>query len=135
VRITCNVKPKSTNAVIVAQGGIDSGYSLYLKDGVPNFAVRENRQLYSIAAKRASGESYNVEAELQSDGKMTLSIDHQSAATGKAPGPIQRQPHERLCVGFDDGRPVANYKFDPKEPYQGEISGLKVLTGVVGSGQ
>jgi arylsulfatase A-like enzyme len=126
--ITCEVKPKSQNAVIVAQGGTRDGYSLYLTDGIPTFSVRENGKLYSIAASTTPGKTYAIEAQLQTDGTMTLAIDHQIAATGKAPGLIPHQPRESMSVGFDSGAPVAKYKNNPKDPFQGKITGLKVMT-------
>jgi arylsulfatase A len=128
LRITCKVKPKSQNAVIVAQGGKTVGYSLYLTDGIPSFAVRENGKLYSVAATTAPGKSYSIEAQLQDDGTMTLSIDSQLAVTGKAAGLFSKQPQEAMCVGFDNGAPVAKYKGKATDPFQGSIQGLKVET-------
>jgi hypothetical protein len=129
LRITCEVKPKSKNAVIVAQGGLDAGYSLYLVDGVPAFAVREGRKLSSVTSAHAPGDSYSIEAQLQDDGTLTLSIDNGPAAKGKAAGLITRQPRESMCVGFDNGAPVAKYKNKATDPFQGTITGLKVVTG------
>jgi arylsulfatase A len=126
--ITCEVKPKSSNAIVVAQGGSDSGYSLYLDDGIPAFAVRENGKLYTVTAVAVPGKTYGIEARLQSDGTMTLSIDNQPAAKGKAAGLIKQQPRESMCVGFDNGAPVAKYKGNPKVRFKGSISGLKVVT-------
>ena len=128
--ITCQVKPKSSNAVIVAQGGKTVGYSLYLTDGIPSFAVRENGQLHVVTAAEAPapGKTYGIEAQLQGDGTMTLSIDDQPAAKGKAAGLFSKQPQEAMCVGFDSGAPVAKYKGKGTDPYQGSITGLKVVT-------
>jgi arylsulfatase A-like enzyme len=128
VRVTCAVEPESKNAVVVAQGGKQSGYSLYLTDGIPSFAVRENGKLYTVTAPSAPGQSYRLEAQLRADGTITLSIDNQPPLTAKAPGLIARQPEEAMCVGFDNGAPVAKYKNKATDPYQGKITGLKVET-------
>jgi hypothetical protein len=128
LRITCRVKPKSTNAVIVAQGGKRGGYSLYLTNGSPVFAVREGNKLFTVAADSKPTKSYNIDAQLLSDGTMKLAIDKQPAVTAKAGGLIKRQPTESLCVGFDDGAPVADYGFKPNDPFQGGLSGLKIIT-------
>jgi len=128
LRITCEVEPQSRNAVIVAQGGKSVGYSLYLTDGIPTFAVRENGELYSVAAAAAPGKSYSIEAQLQGDGTMTLSIDNQLVAKGNAAGLVPKQPKEAMCVGFDSGAPVAKYKQKGTDPFQGNITGLKVVT-------
>lgn len=129
LRITCKVKPKSRNAVIVAQGGRRDGYSLYLTEGKPAFAVREDSRLFTIEATNVPGQSYALEARLGPGGKMTLAIDHQSASEGQAAGLIQRQPQESMDVGYDSGAPVAKYKGKAASPYQGALSDLKVETG------
>jgi hypothetical protein len=127
LRITCEVKPKSKNAVIVAQGGKNIGYSLYLTDGIPTFGVREGGKLFTIAALAAPKKAYTLEAQLQADGKMMLAINGKSAALGKAPGLFSRQPSEGMDVGFDDGAPVAKYKGNVKDPFQGKLSKLKIV--------
>jgi arylsulfatase A len=128
LRITCEVTPKSMNAVIVAQGGKTVGYSLYLTDGLPTFSVRENGKLYSVAAAAAPGKAYALDAQLQGDGKMTLAIDNKPAAEGKAAGLIPKQPDESMDVGFDSGAPVAKYKGKATDPFQGSLSKLKIMT-------
>ena len=126
--ITCEVAPKSANAIIVAQGGKQTGYSLYLTDGVPSFAVRENGKLYTVSAPAAPGPAYRIEARLESGGALSLAIDGQAPVTGKAPGLVTKQPEESMCVGFDSGAPVAKYKNKATDPFQGAITGLKIVT-------
>jgi hypothetical protein len=125
--ITCEVEPKSANAVIVAQGGKKVGYSLFLSDGIPVFAVREHNEIYTVTATNAPAATYQIEARLETDGVMTLTVNG-VATHGKADGLITSQPSENLCVGFDDGAPVAEYKGSATDPFQGKISGLKVVT-------
>ena len=48
-----------------------------------------------------------------------------TAAEGKAPSPIPRQPSENFCVGMDDGRPVVNY--GAPAPFSGRITQLKSI--------
>ena len=124
--LSCEVEPKSQDAVIVAQGGKSAGYSLYLMDGKPVFAVREHGKLYSVVARNAPAKRFKMEARLDADGAMTLTVDS-VVAKGKAMGLISSQPQEGMCVGFDDGAPVAEYKGKAKEPFQGKISELKVV--------
>jgi arylsulfatase len=129
LRIVCEVKPKSKNAVIVAQGGKMEGYTLYLADGVPTFAVRENGKLHEVHAATAPAKSYQLEARLGADGSMTLEVNKQVAVSGNAGGPVPKQPKEGMCVGFDGGAAVANYKQKATEPFQGEIKRLSVTVG------
>jgi arylsulfatase A len=129
LRIVCEVKPKMENAVIVAQGGSKSGYTLYLADGVPVFAVRENGKLFSVKADAVPGKDYKLDAQLHADGKMTLAVNEVMAAKGSAKGLVNEQPKESMCVGFDSGAPVAKYKQRATEPFQGELIGLSVMVG------
>jgi len=129
LRIVCEVKPKSGNAVIVAQGGKRDGYVLYIVDGAPAFAVRKNGKLFSVKAAEAPGQEYKLDARLQADGTMTLAVNNKISANGSAGGVVAEQPKEAMCVGFDSGAPVANYKQKATEPFQGELKGLSVMVG------
>jgi len=129
LHITCEVKPKSKNAVILAQGGSRHGYTLYLDDRVPAFGVRVDGKLISVKATSAPRGNYKLDAKLDAGGVMTLAVNGEIVAQGNAAGLIGKQPSESLCVGFDDGAPVATYKQKAKEIYQGELNGLSVTVG------
>lgn len=131
IQIVCEVKPKAKNAVIVAQGGKKDGYSLYIVDGVPTFSVRENGKLYSVAGLAVPKGKYKLDARLHADGTMTLAVNDRISGSGSANGLLREQPKESMCVGFDNGAPVAKYKQDAKEPYQGELKGLSVTVGAL----
>jgi arylsulfatase A len=123
-RVSCDVEPKVKNGVIVAHGGSAVGYSIYLLDGKPVFAVREDGASTSVSAPTAPEGKFRVEGRLASGGAMTLAIDGKIVATGKAGGLITRQPAEDFCVGFDNGHPVVDYGRDSK--FEGNIFGIKV---------
>jgi arylsulfatase len=123
-RVSCDVEPKAKNGVIVAHGGSAVGYSIYLLDGKPAFAVRVDGASTSISAPSAPEGKFRVEAKLASGGAMTLAVDGKIVATGKAGGLIMKQPAEDFCVGFDNGHPVVDYGRESK--FEGNISGIKV---------
>ena len=123
--ITAEVESKSSNGVIVAQGGSATGYAVYLREGKPVFTVRERSQPVSITATNAAPPHFKVEARLASDGAMTLMIDGQTVASGKAPSLIRTQPAEDFCVGFDNGQPVGEYSGNAQ--FNGVISHLNIL--------
>jgi arylsulfatase A len=125
--VSCEVEPKSQTAVIVAQGGKAVGYSLYLLDGRPVFAVRERGKLFSVTASEMPAKTFEIEARLEGGGGMLLTVNG-ITTKGTAAGLIPSQPEEGMCVGFDDGAPVADYKGKANEPFQGRITGLKVVT-------
>jgi arylsulfatase A len=112
--------------IIVTQGGAAQGYAIYLKDGKLAFAVREARELTTIAAPDAlANGSHHIEATLASDGTMALLVDGKKAAEGKAPGPIPQQPRAGLFVGKLPARgPVVDLEA-PAE-FGGKITNVRV---------
>ena len=63
-------------------------------------------------------------AGLAKDRTMTLTVNDQPVATGKARNLISRQPQEDFCIGHDNAKPVAAYA--GKGKFEGRIAGLKV---------
>lgn len=122
-----NFQTDQKNAVLVAQGGISWGYSVYLKEGHVVFAVRTSRDtLVEITSPNAVSGSVSVQVSLSSDCGMTLNLNGKVVATGKSKGIITSQPAEDLCVGFDNKMAVAEY---PKhEMLKGTLNGLSVTT-------
>ena len=125
--ITCEVETKARDGVIVAQGGANIGYALYLKDGHVVFALHNpNHDTVRITSPATFADKAGIEARLAADGVMTLLLDGMPAASGKADGPPSRQPVENFCVGHDDGKSVDAY--DGKPLFQGTIRNLKIST-------
>ena len=125
--VKCDVTPSSPNSsgVIVAQGGSQRGYALYLKAGKPAFGVRENNKLTEIvSASAAPTGKFALEARLTKDGTMTLLVSGKSVATGKAPGLIQVQPQDGLSIGEDTQSAVGNYA--PPHPLAGKVENVRV---------
>lgn len=123
--ITCEVEPRTSNGVIVAQGGVTVGYAVYLRDGKLKFTVREDAKPVTITADTALPASFRLEARLGRDGAMSLAIDGRIAAQGKAPGLISRQPMEDFCVGHDNRMAVGDYT--PPARFNGTIRHLKLI--------
>ena len=125
--ITADVTPNSQNGVILAQGGLQRGYSLHLKDGKPIFSVRENETLYLAAATTAVPQGkFALEAHLGKDGTMTLAINGKIMARGKAPGVFTSQPKDELSIGEDTLSAVGEYQ--PPFPLRGKIENVKITT-------
>ena len=123
--IRCDVDTQSQNGVVLAQGGEQRGYALYLQDGVPIFAVRQNQVLYLATADKAVARGkFSLEARLSKDGAMTLLVNGKTAATGKAPGVFAAQPQDELSIGKDSLSAVGEYK----APFalSGKVENVKV---------
>ena len=123
--LSCQIDTDLRDTIILAHGGSAAGYALHLKEGRVVFAVRTGTQdaVTEVQSQPIKG-SVKITATLAKDGTMTLTVGDQTAATGKAPGPISRQPAEAFCLGHDNGQPVANYS--KGKPFQGKITDLKV---------
>ena len=124
--VSCEVAPakEKENGVLVAQGGEVQGYALYVKNGVPVWAVRVDKKLTEISAALAPEGRFAVEGRLEKNGVMTLAVNGKIVATGKAPGLIAAQPKDGLSVGKDTQSAVGNYA--PPHPFGGKVEKVRV---------
>ena len=108
--VVAKVRTDQRDGVIVAQGGSSHGWSLFLREGKPHFAVRRNGRLTVIATDTAvSGPSFTVRASFERGGRMTLEEGGHRAA-GKAQGLLTQMPIDGLQVGCDKNGAVADYQ-------------------------
>ncbi|HWI59590.1 MAG TPA: arylsulfatase, partial [Bacillota bacterium] len=90
--ISCAVAPAARDGVILAQGGTQQGYALWLRGGKLVFGVRVNKALTSIVASETPSGPFTVTARLKREGAMELAINGQTVAQGQGPGLIPVQP-------------------------------------------
>lgn len=121
-KVTSNAP--EANGVILAQGGNKQGYSLYLDAGKPVFAVRQRGQLFLATSTTTPTSPFSLEAHLEKDGTMTLSVNGTIVAHGKAPGLFAAQPAEGFAVGQDTQVAVGNYT--APNPLGGKVENAKV---------
>ena len=126
LRIRCEVQSESRAGVILAQGGRQHGYALHLEDGRPVFSVRIAGQLFSVKAPEVSAGRFTLEATLEKDGTMRLTINGREAASGKASGLIPAQPQDGLTIGEDTKTAVGNYT--APNPLAGKVENVRILT-------
>ena len=126
--IHCEVAGAGENrsGVLLAQGGNQQGYALYLQSGKPVFAVRRNGVVTEITAPRARPSQFMLEARLEKDGAMTLAVGGTVIARGKAGGLIPVQPKDPLTVGEDTLSAVGNYA--PPNRFTGTVKNVHVRT-------
>jgi hypothetical protein len=124
--ITCEVEPRSRDGVILAQGGNQQGYALWLRDGRLLFGVRIDGRLTSLAAGEIPPGRFALAARLTRDGLMQVAINGRTVAEGKAPGLIPTQPVDELSTGRDVRTAVGDYA----APYvlRGKIERVRVQT-------
>ena len=110
-RVTAHISGSTNDGVIVAQGGTQDGFTLYLKDGKPSFAIRREGTLtIASGAQALSDEPQELTANFAFDGAMSLSNAGKTLAQAKAEGSLARQPKDGLQVGRDENGAVGDYK-------------------------
>jgi hypothetical protein len=120
------VESTNPNGVIVAHGGSTTGYALYLLGGKLLFVVKVDGVSVAITASATPTGRFHAEARLAADRSITLIINGQKVAEGKANALLPLQPVENFCVGFDDQQPVG--KYGDTQRFSGTIENLKVGT-------
>jgi hypothetical protein len=124
--IEARVKAESPNGVIMVQGGESNGYSLYLRDGVPRFALRIEGMLTEIAGKSPVGSDWvRLTAALTKYGAK-LYVNGQLVASNGV-GPLPVNPVEGVQIGRDTGSLAGDYK-DPN-PFVGMVEYARIWAG------
>jgi hypothetical protein len=124
--ITCEVEPRSRNGVILAQGGNQQGYALWLREGRLVFGVRIHGRLTFITARETPSGRLTITAKLSRDGGMQLMVNGRTVARGQAPGLIPTQPMDELSIGQDARTAVGDYTAPCSLP--GKVEKVRVQT-------
>ena len=103
-------KPASADGVLLAMGDKENGFSLYLKDGVPNFAVRAQGELFKVTGDEpvVLEQWIHLAGAIDAKGKVWLIVNAwpKASVEGKL---VPRTPSEPFSVGADTGSPVGDY--------------------------
>ncbi|MBN1901904.1 arylsulfatase [Candidatus Sumerlaeota bacterium] len=128
VTITVEILEHAPEGVIIAQGGLAHGYSLYMMNNRLNFAIRKNDELTTIAAKKPLPKApVTVTAKIEKGGAISVSLDKKELASSPKGGPLAITPLDVLSVGYDSGDPVGSYSDD--FPFKGKLGKVSVDTG------
>ena len=124
--IVATFDAQQQDGVIVAQGGLAHGYTLYVQDGELLFAVRRNQALTSVSGGKLGEGRHKVTATFTKTGDVGLSVDGRPSVTAKAAGAIALTPVDGLDVGADRGAPVGPYAVP--NSFAGTIDSVTVRT-------
>jgi hypothetical protein len=120
-QLEASLESTAPEGVILAQGAKAYGYALLVRDRRLMLAVSEKRQVSTVtAADPLSPGEHVVVARLAPDGTMSLAVDGNEVATGKAPGPLSATPKDGLHVGCDLGNAVLP-DYDPPNRFRGKV--------------
>jgi len=110
----------------MSQGGLNHGYSLYLKDGRPGFAVRLEGEFHSVMGPTAiSGRTF-LSGAITSDRRLVLQVNGETVAEATVPDLILDMPVDPPVVGFDTNRGVVELLLPP---FQGKMNRVAVYRG------
>ena len=127
VTVAAWVRPAKADGTILGHGGTSWGYMLHLAAGKAAFSTRIGDVLTTVTAPAKLPDGWaHLAGQLGEKGKVTLFVNGQAVATGKAPGLLAQDPHDNLQVGADKGSSILgkgdNY-------YAGLIDEIKVTYG------
>lgn len=123
--ITGRVTAKSGHGVIVAHGGREYGYAIYMTRGHLAFDVRINGQVTGLKYHVPAPDNFTFKATLTKQ-HLTLAIDDQKPLQIISPGLIPIQPKDGMNIGHDELSAAGDY--DPPNQFNGKIHNVKVHT-------
>ncbi|MEK6234276.1 MAG: hypothetical protein N2C14_06165, partial [Planctomycetales bacterium] len=115
------VRFRSPSGVILAHGGNQAGYSVYLDEGRLCLAALVNGERTVIRSSAATADSTHFEAKWNSNGEMFFKVNGKLVGKAK-PGIIQHEPGDSIQIGADLNQPVGDY--DSPNRFSGTIDNL-----------
>lgn len=122
--------------VLVAHGGVESGYLLYVEDGTLHFLLNHTSDLHLLPPMALEGPSREVIVELEAPGggvwNVTVHLDGQPAAKADAlPQLAGYIPFEGIDIGIDRRSPVSwdLYQRRGPFPFTGRLNAVTYLPG------
>jgi outer membrane protein assembly factor BamB len=104
------INAEQSNGTVLAHGGSNHGYALFLRNGLPRFIVRANGNLSSVVAKKkAIGQWMHLAGVLTTDGELRIYVNGIVDATAKASGLLTANPAEAMEIANDESSKVGNY--------------------------
>jgi hypothetical protein len=124
------VKAEKPGGVILARGGSRLGYALFLKEGKPCFAVRNDSELGTACAEQKMPDGWaHLAGVLTADKKLQVYVDGKLAGSGEAPGLIAEDPSNPMEIGEDASSAVGDYAVPFS--FTGTIDEVRVYYGKV----
>jgi arylsulfatase A-like enzyme len=108
--IVAELGPKIGDGVLLAHGGTNHGYSLFIEKNHLVFGFRHAGKLSTVKAPAPmTAGPGTVTASLAKDGSVLVLWKDEKVAEGKVAGPLRATPQEGMQVGQDFGAAVGNY--------------------------
>jgi len=105
------IKVTMPNGVILAHGGDQYGYSLYLKGGRVFFSIRENGKITTVQCETVvTGRWSHVAGVLSDEGELVIYVDGEREATTKGGRLLSQSPVQPIVIGAEEGSAVGHYE-------------------------
>ncbi len=122
------------DGVVSACGGEQRGFSLYIAEGKPCFALRPSGRLQVISGReRVTGRWTHLAAVLTGDYRMRLYADGTEVANRRVKSFIASDPHEEMVLGADCRTPVGEY--EPPFALTGVLREFRMYDGEISPGE
>jgi arylsulfatase len=127
-RVSVSFEMGDGDGVLLAHGGSNWGYALYIEDGKLVGALRHGGKLTKVASPEKLKKGLRLATlALGPDGRVALSIGRDIVARRRAPGPLRAQPVDGLEVGRDAVGAVGEYT--APNVFEGQIRSAQVRIG------
>jgi len=110
--------------VIVAQGGLAIGYTLYLAEGKFHFLARSRAGTATASTSEVVTGAHTAVARVDASGTVTLQLDGQPPVPAPTRISIAAMPVDGLQVGADEGGAVGPYA--APNPFAGAIESVTI---------
>jgi azurin len=92
---------RELQGVIVAQGGKDAGYGLYIQNGKLNMVVKQGGKTYKATSTGTLPDKFDLLASLSASGVMSMSVDGKEVARAKAASLFKEPLVHGVRIGQD----------------------------------
>jgi len=126
----CAGAAPGSDGVLIAHGGEAHGYSLFMRDGRPHFAIRSGGTLFEVVGESriASDEPVHVAGTIDAAGRLGLFVNGREIASADG-ALIVSKPADPLTIGRDGGSHVGAY--DSDLPFTGALRDIRLYWGRV----
>ncbi len=130
------INAEQSNGAVLAHGGNNHGYALFLQNGQPRFIVRVNGSLSTVGARRKTvGNWVHLAGVLTPEKELRIYINGKLTASSKASSLLTANPAEAMQIGDDEGSKVGNYGdpfgfkglIDEVAVYHRALSGVEIM--------
>ena len=125
-QVDAEIAPDEPNGVIMSQGGLNHGYSLYLKEGKPGFAVRIGGKFHSVMGNDPIKGNVVLSGLITPQRQLALQVDGKTVAEKGIPDLILEMPGDPPIIGHDSLRGVV----EPLLPaFKGKMKRVSIYRG------